>query len=957
MCTQFTFAQQFNFANIGTNKGLPSSECYGMMQDTKGYLWVRTLNGLSKFDGKKFINFTKKEGLKNNAVYAIYEDAIGRIWFATASSHIGYILNDSIHYLQCSESFAKENGYGQKVFFQILTDKENNVYVSSHERAYKIIAIGNYRDYTIITQSEAYLKIVDINKQYFCIPDTTGKIQPLKKLNFSFSILNSRFEREWDLVAIKQGISRTTYPCIDKKGSLFFNINNKVYCVLKNGKIEEYIFENNVFHIFIDKDNNLWVGLNSGGLLMFKNSNMSSEAVKLLSNESISGIIQDFEGGIWVSSLNKGLFYCKNLFNANLINDTLFNYKPEMLKIIDSTLFVSDFKSNIISYNVTNRKVNCHKIDFEKAKQGILDIDKIDNNYLLSGRNSIYKVDQNFKLLDRVFWEKNYKLSAGAYNTIITSNSKILGISKNYLVDYNIGKNYRLPSYGNDIIEFNNDIFVATKNGLLQYAKANLGSFKTYIANENVIKLLKLKTNLLAICRDGSVYSFDINLNNNKFTLGKSSFNDACIYENQRLFIASNFGIYDYNLSNNKFQLVNSSDGILDNEVFKIAAFNNTAFYSTIHGLGTFEINQFKENSIAPKINLIQTNFNNGLKFKAGQTLDYNSSLYFKFDLISFKEVSPIKIYYILKGYNNQWQWNENGEINYTNLPNGEYSLWAYAKNEAGINSNLIKVPFKIQIPFFKTTWFILFLIGILVLITFAIFKITYHFINKREVNKTRINKMIAEYQLMGLKAQMNPHFIFNCLNSIQKYVLDHNSKQAYTYMAKFSKLIRHVLDISDKTFVALSDELELVKIYVELEQLRFDRKFEFEININESIKTDDVIVPSLLIQPYLENAIWHGIMNLKDDTKGIIKINATAIHENIEIVIQDNGIGRTKAKLISQSTHQSKGMSINQKRIEAINYLLKTHNATIEIIDLYDQFNYANGTLVKIKLPLKYDE
>ncbi len=280
-----------------------------------------------------------------------------------------------------------------------------------------------------------------------------------------------------------------------------------------------------------------------------------------------------------------------------------------------------------------------------------------------------------------------------------------------------------------------------------------------------------------------------------------------------------------------------------------------------------------------------------------------------------------------------------------------------YAQNSLGIKSEVLRLPINIQLPFFKTTWFLLLLLSFVILLSYSIYKITYFFINKREVNKTKVNKLLAEYQLMGLKAQMNPHFIFNCLNSIQKYVLEHGTKQAYTYMAKFSKLIRFVLDISDKTFVALSDELDLVKIYVEPEQLRFDKKFKFILQLESNIEPDEIFVPSLLIQPYLENAIWHGIMNLPEDKKGEVIIIVKSVNDHIEIVISDNGIGRNKAKLLAQKVHQSKGMSINQKRIEAINYLLKTQNATIELIDMYEENGDPKGTKVIIKLPLKYDE
>jgi sensor histidine kinase YesM len=402
---------------------------------------------------------------------------------------------------------------------------------------------------------------------------------------------------------------------------------------------------------------------------------------------------------------------------------------------------------------------------------------------------------------------------------------------------------------------------------------------------------------------------------------------------------------------------LNTSDGLLDNEVFKIAAFKDLAYYSTIYGIGTFSISNRRKNEIAPKIDLSEVVINKAQKFVPNGNYEYHSNINLKFDLISFKETAPLKIFYQLKGYENIWKWSENGDINYTNLPNGDYIFKAYAVNSSGYKSAMYQIPFSIKIPYYKTWWFILSILGAILLLSYSVYRITYYYIDKREVNRTRINKMLAEYQLMGLKAQMNPHFIFNCLNSIQKYVLEHDTKQAYTYMAKFSKLIRFVLDISDKTFVALSDELELVKIYVELEQLRFDNKFEFILTLDGNIDPDEIILPSLLIQPYLENAIWHGIMNLPTNISGEVRINVSAVNHHIEIVITDNGIGRKKAKLLNQKSHQSKGLSINQKRIEAINYLLKTHNATIELIDMFEDNGEPKGTKVIIKLPLKYDE
>jgi hypothetical protein len=809
----------------------------------------------------------------------------------------------------------------------------------------------------LLAQNDYFLKIIEINKQPFCIPDTISKLRMLKNQEFKLSFFENKLSVNWDERTIKQGILRITYPCKDKDGNVFLNMSNRIYSINKLGEFKEVKFESLVYHIFIDKENNLWVGLNSRGLLMYPNADLSKNPKQLLTQETISGITQDFEGGIWVSSLNNGLFYCKNLFNENYINNEYFNYKPEMLKIIDSSLYLSDFKSGIVKFNIPNQKLIAKKINLESAQIGILDIDKVEDGYLLSGRNSLYKFDNNFNFKERVFWNKKLKLSSGSYNTVVSSKNQILGISKNYLTNYTKSYSYTLPSYGNDIIEFHETLFVATKNGLLLFNDALTDKFKKLIVNENVIKLLKYNKGLLAVCKDGKVFSLDEKQNQTKFELGNVSLNDACFYAENTLIIASNAGIYFLNLPDGKTNLINTNDGILDNEVFKIATYQNFAFYSTISGVGRFSIDKVKNNLIAPKITLAHAKANGNSNYSSTIQYPYSSSFTFKFDLITFKDGAPTKLFYKLIGYDKTWNYNESGEVTYTNLTNGDYSLLVYAQNSLGIKSEVLRLPVNIKLPFFKTAWFLLLLLSFVILLSYSIYKITYFFINKREVNKTKVNKLLAEYQLMGLKAQMNPHFIFNCLNSIQKYVLEHDTKQAYTYMAKFSKLIRFVLDISDKTFVALSDELDLVKIYVELEQLRFDKKFEFMLQLEGNIEPDEIVVPSLLIQPYLENAIWHGIMNLPEGKKGEVAIVVKPVNAHIEIVISDNGIGRSKAKLLTQKSHQSKGMSINQKRIEAINYLLKTHNATIEIIDLYDELNNANGTMVKIKLPLKYDE
>jgi tetratricopeptide (TPR) repeat protein len=223
---------------------------------------------------------------------------------------------------------------------------------------------------------------------------------------------------------------------------------------------------------------------------------------------------------------------------------------------------------------------------------------------------------------------------------------------------------------------------------------------------------------------------------------------------------------------------------------------------------------------------------------------------------------------------------------------------------------------------------------------------------HKRDKLKLETAKNKAIFEQKALRAQMNPHFIFNSLNSIQKYILQDQSQEAYDYLAKFSKLIRQVLMNSERSDITIKDEVELLKLYVELEQRRFKNRFDYSINCSDKVPLDFKL-PIMLVQPFVENAIWHGLMNLDKTKHGLLAIDFELEQDNLKIQIRDNGIGREAAALKRKdSEYKSVGMMFTQKRLE----LLKESgnvNAKVEITDLKDEDGRANGTLVEIKLPL----
>jgi LytS/YehU family sensor histidine kinase len=226
---------------------------------------------------------------------------------------------------------------------------------------------------------------------------------------------------------------------------------------------------------------------------------------------------------------------------------------------------------------------------------------------------------------------------------------------------------------------------------------------------------------------------------------------------------------------------------------------------------------------------------------------------------------------------------------------------------------------------------------------------------NKRKNNEIKLAYEKAEIEQKALRAQMNPHFIFNSLNSIQHYILSNETQYAYDYLARFSKLIRQVLINSENPHITLKKELELLEIYMDLEKRRFKNKFDYVIQHQEKLETDEIMIPVMLLQPFVENAIWHGIMNLPEKKQGRLIIDLAAQKDSVKIMIEDNGIGReAAARMKNGHEHKSVGLLFTQKRLDMLQFMNK-RNASVNITDLYDAAGNATGTSVNIILPTQF--
>ena len=347
-------------------------------------------------------------------------------------------------------------------------------------------------------------------------------------------------------------------------------------------------------------------------------------------------------------------------------------------------------------------------------------------------------------------------------------------------------------------------------------------------------------------------------------------------------------------------------------------------------------------------------NFTNGQKLK----LRYRQNFFsIGFSAIAYTMAKDVKFRYRLRGFD---EWSEPANrhfANYTNVPGGDYIFQLQAANNEGVwNEDILEFPMYVSTPFWLT-W--PFRIAVILVVTISVYWFYRNRINqlrKKEKLKSDYEKKLANVEMTALLAQMNPHFLFNSLNSIDSYIIRNESKKASEYLNNFARLMRLILQNSRSNYISLKDELEALELYLQMESLRFRDKFSFSITVDKNVDSNSIVIPPMLIQPYVENAIWHGLMHKTNGEHRKVELYVEKADDNLVCIIKDNGIGRKRAAQLKEQKptrhKRSMGMQITRDRLEIINKLYNI-NATVEISDLEDKEGKALGTKVELSIPV----
>jgi signal transduction histidine kinase len=291
----------------------------------------------------------------------------------------------------------------------------------------------------------------------------------------------------------------------------------------------------------------------------------------------------------------------------------------------------------------------------------------------------------------------------------------------------------------------------------------------------------------------------------------------------------------------------------------------------------------------------------------------------------------------------------------YTNLPAGKYKFIVKVINlNTRQSETQTLLEFTIRPPFWQTWWFYIYSSVALI----AVLWFVYYTREQRLRKEVQAKLEVAELEMQALQSQMNPHFVFNVLNSLQRYILERDADKGVQLLGDFSSMIRQTFSLSSKKKISLREEILYLETYLRLEQDRFAYKFQFKITADANVSLADVMIPSMLIQPMVENAVKHGLTPLKGD-EGVLTVRFLAMdNQSLKCIIEDNGIGIEMSMFLKRdnASHLSKALSITRRRIELLGRSNKDGRYSVTITDRSKRQSSLTGTCVEVILPIQQD-
>lgn len=944
-----------SFHNDTNVPGFRGDNVSCMLQDKSGNIWFGTWNngGVTCYNGKSYSNYTAADGLANNSVISICQDTDGNIWFGNANGQIS--LLDGKKKIPAEKpnftSYIIADGLSASI--QAITeDKNGNLWFGTG-------GSGAFR------------------------LDRDKKSNPGKE---SFTSLSTR-----------QGLSNNNVTSIlaDKSGNIWFGMDDGGLSLLKHDlksltslTINETLLHSGVSCALEDKAGNIWLGtLGEGALRLGRDGKSLTRYTTFqgLPANGVIGILQDKKDNVWISTF--GGICCLGSDGKSLTRYTAAqgfpeNYVQKILEDNHGNLWFGRSIGGAYRFNPDTKSVTRYTTDQGLPDSATNIFEDTKGNIWIGTSRGLSRLGPDGKSL------ASYTIEHGLTNNLVTStledkNGNLWfgsdggGVSRydgQSFVSFTTAQGLPADQVRDIAMDKEGVIWLGTDKGLTaikgfvpeikdtlddsglrnlppsnELSNAELErNFKPVfeIYNTKTGYPIEGITSNLLFTREGIIWT---GIDSREKTL---RFDYNSIHENPNpadVLIQSikinNEIISWYDLSHNEEKTENFTK--TPNGIEEVALFGKL-------------LDEDQRQAMREKFSAIK--FDNVSRFyplPVNLVLPYGyNNITFEFRAIEPARPGLIRYQYMMEGYEKAWSpVSDKTNATYGNIHEGSYTFKLRAQSPDGVWSSPVTYGFKVLPPWYRTWWFIIIAVGCLGTLFYLVIRWRLQQKFRLKLERSEKEKQLAnlrhktgELEMQALRAQMNPHFIFNCLSSINHFILKNDSEMASEYLTKFSRLIRMVLNNSKIPLINLEDELEMLRLYIDLERLRFNNTFDYSINFYNHFDISSIFIPPLLLQPFAENAIWHGLMNKKE--QGLMEVAFELDNGVLNCYITDNGIGRKNAETLkskSPEKQKSMGMQITAERLALFNS--DAEQTIFRVEDLVDASGRAAGTRVTLKI------
>lgn len=966
-------SQNHTYRQYTTDDGLPTNYVYGVIEDNEGYIWAYTENGLAKFDGQQFHHFSTEDGLPSNDVYhLVKDDTTGLLWMQTTAKVPAYVENDSIvalnDFTPRLKWLTKYNGKIRYTYHRFV--KNRSIIVDSlliTEKFYQLIPkkarkkelIPSYRKEEIIYGSVNQSTRFEFNyKKNIYKEYSLPQILDITYVNYShvgvyemeqpflifstrtllyFFKLDTRTLISYNLENLNGSpVKHISIDFLDNQ-TLLLNTDKCYLFFDKNLDLERTFYPKNIaeqytmLHLFIDSQGNYWMGTREGGLFFISKEELKTSYLQ--PNNVRDKVIEKL---LW----NKGTIYAVS-DNSNIYqiaaNDNLLPIYQHLKQ--------PNFNDAIVRSN--------GDMIFTNAKEAIIftnhqsePIIGLPNYSPLKKLLKTKKNNPHFHInLKRVVWnEKHQQLFFSTlyglfgYDIEQTTLQRI-GPARH---DWNI----HTDTFNHRTYFAHQEGIYSFQNGQLQQELASQGTVTTLWAKD--AQYLWIGT------QNRGLLEWDRQTNEVR-QITKRKYITAIWQDEHRYLLGTHEGVVVLQEKEDGYQetyCYDRKDGLLTAEILDVLADSQFIYAATIKGVMKIKKDHtplVKDSLQRLSIQNVAVNDSTTALTKLSNLRHSQNEIVIQYHLLDFASKDNIQYHYRLAPIQQNWVTTDAKQVRFDDLRPQDYTFYLKATDWYGNEYTLKEsLTFCIQKAWWQTWWFRLLVLA-LFLGTLAFF------IKRREQQQQKklayeksLNQQIADLQLQSLRGQMNPHFIFNALGSIQYFIQTHRTDEADNYLTMFARLMRKYLDSATERYVDVATELAMLKEYTELEMMRFEGLFQTFIQVDEDIDPEEESIPSMMLQPFVENAINHGLQ-LRTLGDGLLTIACNKNQKGALVFkISDNGIGRSNAAKYRKKSHVSRGMKNVHQRIETLR-ANGLSDIDILIDDLYPDDATYPGTIVTL--------